>query len=93
MIVRARRATKAWPLGELKKAQEESEARERGKASVMADLERIRLDDMESPGIVFAPKGRLDKIAPPPDWSRFDADRACVECFFGRPKRMFRRQY
>ena len=26
----------------------------------------------------------------PPDWSHFDADRACVECFFGRLKRVFR---
>ena len=26
---------------------------------------------------------------PPPYWSQFDADRACVKCFFGQLKRVF----
>ena len=44
---------------ELRKAQEEAEARGLRKAAAMADLERMRLDDMESPrGIVVVPRER-----------------------------------
>ena len=49
MTVRARRQARAEQLGELKKAQEESEARELRKAGAMAELAKMRLVDMEAP--------------------------------------------
>ena len=62
VTVRARRQARAEQLGELKKAQEESEARELRKAGAMAELAKMRLVDMEAPtGTIIPPKEQPDK--------------------------------
>ena len=81
---RARRTAKAEQLTELKKAQEEAEAWELGKAAAMSDLERMRLEYLESQtGNVMVRKEPVDKLAEPSHLGRYP----CRECRATGPHR------